>query len=144
MAGDEGETLLRIVRQIRSEIGRGPSGERLSAAIPTFGGNAGHPAAAGLGPEDEEFVAAIREGLAELARAVGVESLEVEQQQTVLAALDGAELVTRGQLALGRPEQLRLLLPSFVFLVALPIVEQDQALSLSRRVGELVDRHLGT
>jgi hypothetical protein len=144
VAGNEGKTLLWIVRQIRSETGREPSGQWLSAASPTFGGSARHPAAGALGPEDEQFVAAIRQALAELAAAVGVGALDDDRQRTVLAALDGAELVTRGQLALGRPEQLRMLLPSFVFLVALPIVEQDEALSLSRRAGELVDQHLGS
>jgi hypothetical protein len=143
VAGGEGETLLRIVNQIRSEAGRGPSGKWIPATTPILGGSARHPATAGLRPEDEQFVAAVRQALADLANAVGVETLDAEQQRTVSAALDGAELVTRGQLAMGRPEQLRVLLPSFVFLVALPIVEQDEALSLSRRAGELVDEHLG-
>ena len=34
-------------------------------------------------------------------------------------------------------------MPSLVFLVALPIVEQDRALELSRRTEELVDEQLG-
>lgn len=142
MAGDLGETLLESLRQICTERGYHRSDERPTSAKPTFGGRANHPGA-GLSAQDEAFVAAMRQALAELAGAIGVESLDRERQRAVQAALDGAELVTRGQLAMESPEQLRILLPSFVFLVSLPIVEQDEALALSRRVGALVDAQLG-
>lgn len=45
----------------------------------------------------------------------------------------------RGELARGNANQLPALMPSFVFLVTLPIVEQDEALNLSRRASELLD-----
>jgi hypothetical protein len=45
----------------------------------------------------------------------------------------------RGELLSGNAAQLPQLLPSFVFLVALPIVDQDRALELSRRTSELIE-----
>jgi hypothetical protein len=141
MAGDLGEMLLESLRQISSERGYRQSHERPASAEPTLGGRANHPGAS-LSARDEAFVAAMRQALTELAGAIGMESLDRERQRAVQTALDGAELVTRGQLAMESPEQLRMLLPSFVFLVSLPIVEQDEALALSRRAGTLVDQHL--
>lgn len=133
MPGQEYEALLGIVNQICSELGARPSG----AGSPPFAGGSRYPVGAELSPEDEQFVAAMRKALAELASAAGGGSLDDQRRQLAHAALDGAELVTRGQVALGRAQQLRTLLPSFVFLIALPIVQQDEALSLSRRAGEL-------
>jgi hypothetical protein len=49
----------------------------------------------------------------------------------------------RGELVCGNAEQLPALLPGFVFLVTLPVVEQDKALQLSRRTARLVERALG-
>jgi hypothetical protein len=56
----------------------------------------------------------------------------------VRLALDGAELVMRGELIRGNGTRLGALVPSFVFLVTLPMVEQDEALALSQRAGELL------
>lgn len=81
----------------------------------------------------------MRKALAEVAGAAGAAALSEKGQRTTLAALDGAELVIRGQLAMESPGQLRLLLPSFVFLITLPILQQREALALSRRVGELIE-----
>ena len=49
----------------------------------------------------------------------------------------------RGELVSGNAAQLPALMPSFVFLVALPVVDQDRALELSRRTSELIDGVLG-
>jgi hypothetical protein len=64
-------------------------------------------------------------------------------ENAVGAALDGAELVIRGELVRGNADRLADLMPSFVFLVTLPIVDQDEALALSRRAAELVEGELG-
>jgi hypothetical protein len=96
-----------------------------------------------LSPEDESLVAAIRRDLAKVAAAAGAERRRSAPQGEVDAALDHAELVMRGELAGGNAEQLPALMPSFVFLVTLPIVKQDEALDLSRRTSELIERALG-
>jgi hypothetical protein len=44
--------------------------------------------------------------------------------------------------ASGNDARLPQLMPSFIFLVALPIVEQDRALELSRRTSELIEEQL--
>ena len=54
------------------------------------------------------------------------------------AALDGVEMVIRGELVRGNAGQLPALMPSFVFVVTLPIVKQDEALTLSQRTSELI------
>jgi hypothetical protein len=54
------------------------------------------------------------------------------------AALDGAESVIRGELLFGNADRLPALMPGFVFLVVLPVVDQDRALELSRRTEELI------
>lgn len=45
----------------------------------------------------------------------------------------------RGELVSGNAA----LMPSFVFLVTLPVVDQDRALELSRRAAQLVEGALG-
>jgi hypothetical protein len=98
-----------------------------------------------LSPEDESLVAAIRRDLAKVAAAAGAERRRsAPQKGEVDAALDHAELVMRGELAGGNAEQLPALMPSFVFLVTLPIVKQDEALDLSRRTSELIEGALGS
>lgn len=72
----------------------------------------------------------MRRALAGVAGAAGAATLADERQRAICIALEGVELVTRTQLAMDRPAELRRLLPSFVFLVALPVVRQDEALAL--------------
>jgi hypothetical protein len=142
VTGDEGRALLGIVGEICSELGSGGRREWLSAAPPAFGARDGHWAGADLSQKDEALVAEMRKALAELAGAAGAASLAEQRQLTTRTALDGAELMIRGQLAMKSPEQLRLLLPSFVFLIVLPILQQDEALAISRRVGEMVEARI--
>jgi hypothetical protein len=143
VAGDERELLLRIANQLCSELGRRPSSEWLSVASPTFGERGSHTAAAGLSRGDEELVRTMRQALAEVAGAADTGRLAAERRNSVRAALDGAELVVRGELAMGGRDQVRMLLPSFVFLIALPILQQDDALAISRRARELVEQAFG-
>ena len=92
-----------------------------------------------LNSEDELLVARVRSGLAKVAAALGSESLEGASRSAVGAALGGAEMVMRGELVSGNAARLPALMPSFVFLVALPVVDQDRALELSRRTERLVE-----
>lgn len=142
MVGDEGEALLEIVRQIGGEVSR-RSGTSGASGDPSFGSGTCLRTAADLTPQEEEFVGALRLALAELASAAGAGSVEESSERMVKAALDGAELVIRGQLAMGSPQQLRVLLPSSIFLITLPIVEQDDALAISSRAVDLIEKAFG-
>jgi hypothetical protein len=90
-----------------------------------------------LSDEQESLVRSVRAALAKIAATLSV-GREEPPFDAVGNALDGAEMVMRGELVSGGAERLPRLLPSFVFLVALPIVEQDRALALSRRTSELI------
>jgi hypothetical protein len=97
---------------------------------------------AGLfGPEDEWLVRSFREFLARIAATL-YDGREDPPLGSVEAALDGAEMVMRGELASGGAARLPRLLPSFVFLVTLPIVDQDRALALSRRTTQLIEEQV--
>jgi hypothetical protein len=85
------------------------------------------------------LVAAVRNGLERVAMAAGAARQAAPAEEAVGAALDGAEMVVRGELVCGKPARVATLLPSFVFLVTLPLVEQDEALKLSRRTAELLE-----
>jgi hypothetical protein len=98
-----------------------------------------------LNSEDELLVSRLRSALAKVAAAAGGEAAG-GSQDAVGAALDGTELVMRGELASGNVGLLPALLPGFVFLVALPVVDQDAALELSQGLERakspaITDRH---
>lgn len=137
-AGNYGDVLLRVVDALCAELGAATVDE-----IPGARSSLGEEGvmAGILSSEDELAVTSVRGGLAKIASALAGET-EVSSQdaRAVQAALDGAELVMRGELVNGNGSLLPRLMPSFVFLVALPIVEQDRALALSRRATELIER----
>jgi hypothetical protein len=87
-----------------------------------------------LRPDDEALVAQIRAALARIADAVGPGG----SRRAINAALDGTEVVVRGQLRSGTIDQLAALMPSFVFLVAMPSVEPGRAIELAERTAELI------
>jgi hypothetical protein len=95
-----------------------------------------------LSAEDELWVTHLRGGLARIASTLSG-GAEPPHPDAVRAALDGADLVMRGELVNGNDDWLPRLMPSFVFLVVLPIVDQDRALEISRRCAELIERELG-
>ena len=92
-----------------------------------------------LDPEDESLVATMRGKLAKVAAAAATAKPDGMPENRVGAALNGAELVIRGELVRGNAGRLPALMPSFVFLVTLPIVGQDEALDLSSRAAALVE-----
>jgi hypothetical protein len=95
-----------------------------------------------LGPEDQQLIATARRSLTQIAAALGADKPEHEQgRRTVRMLIDGAELVMRGELAAGN--QVIGVIPSFVYLVALPMVEQDEALELSDRAATLLEEARG-
>jgi hypothetical protein len=135
--------LLRFADQLCAKLGFAEVTEEVDAAEPRAGVDAcGGPGV--IGAEDELLVAAMRRALAAVAAAVASASGIRTAQTPVSAALDGAEVVMRGELVSGNSENLPALIPGFVFLVTLPIVEVDEALHLSRRTSELVEEALGS
>lgn len=141
LAGNERRALLAVADHLSAELGYAEGGELPGSDSP-LGGEGGVMAGI-LNAEDESLVAGVRSGLAKVAAALGNGGPDRDSRTAVGAALDGAEMVMRGELVIGNGGQLPTLLPSFVFLVVLPVVEQDRALELSRRTSELVERALG-
>ena len=94
-----------------------------------------------LSEEDERLTGEVRAGLERVANAVAVANPRTgAPRKSVAVALDGIELVLRGELASGNGAGLGALMPGFVFLATAPIVEQDAAIELSRRTASLVKR----
>ena len=133
-AGNYGELLLQATDRLCAEIGFAGTGP-----VPGTRSVLGVKGVMGgiLSPEDEALARRMREGLARIAAALGFDG-DDDRTRVVIVALDGAEMALRGELVSGNTDQLAQLLPSLVFLVALPLVDQDRALELSRRSAELV------
>lgn len=140
LAGNEREALLRLADRLGAELGCSEGGEIPAADKGPVGGSA---LVGILNSEDELLVAEIRRGLARVA-AAALDGGEPEgaDGRAVEAALDGAEMVMQGEMAMGNASRLPALLPGFVFLVTLPVLDQDRALELSRRCTRLVERVL--
>lgn len=124
----------RVADRLREEFAD-PSVAELPGARSTLGAEGQMTGM--LGPEDESLVVKVREALAGIAATLFTEA-EEPSSRAVETALDGAEFVMRGELLTGNPERVLRLMPSFVFLIALSVVEQDRALELSRRTSELI------
>lgn len=143
LAGNHRRELLEAVDRLGAELGCSEGPEVVDDLRTPLGGAS---AAMGgiLNSEDEEFVATLRRGLARIATALGAGGgAGHEQGNAVGAALDGAEMVTRGELIMGNGGQLPSLLPGFVYLVVLPVVGQDRALAVSERAQQLIGGALG-
>jgi hypothetical protein len=135
-AGNDREALLRFADRLCAELGcREGEIETPEAPAPLSGDGGWTPGM--LSAEDESLAVAIRRSLERIAAAVG--GREGSSMRGVAVALNGAELVIRGELLTGNAARLPGLIPSFVFLVTLPIVEHDEALDLSRRASELIE-----
>jgi hypothetical protein len=141
-AGEGSKVLVEVMDVLCAELGYLGGEADCSGPGSTLSGG-GSAAAGPLAPEDEALVGTMRRGLARVAAAAGAAKPESAPMRGVCAALDGAELVIRGELVSGNAERLPSLMPSFVFLVTLPIVEQDEALELSRRTSQLIEQELG-
>lgn len=141
LAGDERKALLRVAEQLSIELGY-TEDKAIPGALAPLGGEDGAMVGI-LNSDDELLVASVRRGLAKVAAALGAGDSEVASESAIAAALDGAEMVMRGELVSGNAAQLPALMPSFVFLVTLPVVEQDRALELSKRTARLVEGAFG-
>jgi hypothetical protein len=135
--GKESELLLGVMDRLCAELGDGQDPrEAAPAAAPVTNRISGV-----LCPEEEALVTSIRARLAKIAVAAA-RATRREGDDAVGVALDGAELVIRGELARGRAAELVPLLPSFVFLVTLPVLGQDEALEISNRASSLIEEAL--
>jgi hypothetical protein len=94
-----------------------------------------------LSQPEEELIAAARRCLIRLMAAVMAKRRPVISETTLRALPDGAEMVMRMELARGvLPSKL---MPGFVFLVMLPMVDRSEAIELSSRAEALLDEALG-
>jgi hypothetical protein len=138
-AENPGEALVRVADKLTAELPYAKTMriDQIEAAL------VGEPLMRGVfGIEEESLVRALRAALVRMAAALSTD-LEEARLRRVRVAIDGAEMATRGELLAGNAWHLPRLLPSFIFMVALPIVEQDLALKLSQRAAELIDSELG-
>jgi hypothetical protein len=136
-AGNQHRALLKITEQLSAALGRAGR-ETLSEPRSPLGGD-GERIWGMLSDEDEELVGRMRQSLASVAAAAGAENPGGVDEKAVRIALDGAELVIRGELASGNSVRLPGLMAGFVFLVTLPVVDQDRAIELSRRAAEIAE-----
>jgi hypothetical protein len=139
-AENYGEVLLRVADQLCEELGYVDPG-----AVPESRTTAAENSAMShlLDAGDAALVTRLKTALAKIAMALG-DGPEDSPTRPVQAVLEGVELVIRGEIVRGNVARLPRLMPSFVFLVALPIVEQDRALELSRRTSELIEEESAT
>ena len=87
--------------------------------------------------QDEQLVTELRAGLAGLA---GLRPGEPVEPPALQWALDGAEFVVRNDILLGQSARLPHRLPSFVFLVLLPLLGKPEALRAANWAARPTDR----
>jgi hypothetical protein len=135
-AGNEREALAEFANRLCAEFGYGASGD-LPDGVPSHLDETRTYLFAGLlSPEEERLVATARRSLAHFAAGLVAEHPQAVSETVLRALLDGAELMMRGELAAGNT--ISPLMPSFVYLIALPMVKQDEALELSDRTTSLL------
>lgn len=141
MAGEEREALAKIGDRLCAELGYPPP-----ADLPAGGGlgrapGNPRPFAEALSPEDELLVAVAHRSLIRLATGLVAKHPPGSFDKGLRAMLDGSELLMRSELAAGN--SILSLMPSFVYLIALPMLNQDEAVALSRRASSLLEEALG-
>jgi hypothetical protein len=142
LAEIERKALIRVAEQLSVELGY-VGRQEILGEYSGLGGEEGAMAGI-LNSEDELLVSEIRRGLAKVAAAAFDGEEPIGAGETAIgAALDGTELVMRGEIVMGNAGRLPALLPGFVFLATLPVVDQDRALELSKRASALVEGTFG-
>jgi hypothetical protein len=141
LAGDDRERVLQVALKLDTELGLAvpdaawkPPPE---AALPRR-----EAFAEMMGADDEHLVREIRDALTRVAAAVSFASGNSRPPNpgAVYSAINGAEIVMRGEIVSGRAELVPELIPGFVFLATLPVVGQAEALRLSDRTAELLEK----
>lgn len=90
----------------------------------------------GVEGADEQLIAALRAGLLALARPAL--RRRPAGEDALRGALDGVDIVVRGELLAGRAADLPTRLPGFVFLVLVPLLGRAEALRLADRSASLL------
>ena len=134
--GDERQALAEIADRLCAEFGYPIAGDDPGDLALGEEERADGMFARNLGEEDERLVAAARLSLTRLAAALRAAHRRQMPDTAYHALLNGAEVMMRNELVGGKP--ISTLMPSFVFLISLPLVEQDEALELSRRTAALL------
>lgn len=147
-AGTGRERLLQLAAKLDIELGcisdDGEEQWARAASIPTSRSAWYSEQMHILSEPDERLVVAIRDALGRVAsgawakRSTAAAEVEELVPSGIVGGLDGAEFVMRGQILIGGIGRLWDLLPSFVYLVTVPIIGQEEALGLSRRTAELL------
>jgi hypothetical protein len=135
LEGVERRRLLLALGELCNEVCQGPREEEPHGKVLP---EAWRPHAE-MGIEDEKLVAGLKSCLGRLASAARSGRGEPVQAAAVRRRLDGAEFVMRREIMMGQGERLPQLLPSFVFLVVLPLLGHTEALHLSERAAQLLD-----
>ncbi len=123
--------------QLSIELGYS-EGEEIPGAHSSLGGEDGIVVGT-LDSADEALVTRLRRALAKVAAAIDAGADREADVRAMGTALDGAEMVMRGELVKGNAAQLPALMPGFVFVVALAVADQDRALELSQRTSVLIE-----
>lgn len=140
-AGEEHEALEALADRLCAEFGYLPPPEEGNDANPASG-ETHLPMFAELpSREDERLVASARRALVRIAAALEARHPKVVSDTAYRALFDGAEFVMRTQLAAGN--SISALMSSFVFLISLPMVSQDEALELANRSTALLEEAAG-
>lgn len=120
------------MRELTTELGAGALGREPSERWSRMQANAWASPGA-----EEELIAELRLALARLALATAGE--DEAGGRAVEAALDGAEVVARNELALRRIDGVATHLPGFVFMVSLPHLGRRRSLELAERAREKIE-----
>jgi hypothetical protein len=131
-AGGQSEPLIAAMEKLCAELGADDPGPPESTLADR------RLAGSDLNTEDELLVRRLRTYLARIAAALGRGELDFSHPLIPQMVLDGAEMMMRGEIIKGNRERLAQMMPDFVFLVAMPGVDQDRALELSRRTSDLI------
>jgi hypothetical protein len=134
-AGSYDEALRRVADRLCAEF-TNPDVAELPGTRSTLGEGKG--GSERLPAADEALVARLREALAAIAATLA-EGNDDPPVGAIKAVLDGAEFFVRGELRAGDVSSVFRLMPSFVFLVATLVADQDGAIELSRRTAELIE-----
>jgi hypothetical protein len=138
-AGDEAGALAGIADRLCAELGYPAEKEKPSARTAPPSEDPRHRLfATHLTAEQERLVVLARENLNRLGAALAACHPTVVSETTYTALLDGAETALRSEIASG--VSVAEVMPSLVFLIALPMVSRDEALRLSQRTAALLTK----
>lgn len=147
MQGTERDRLLRLAAELDVKLGfaEAEKGKGHAEELGVSDSMGAWAFEAMLSDEDDRLVLALRAALARVAsgawneKEVTVAELEALVPSAIVGALDGAEFVMRGEIMTGGIQRLPALIPSFLYLVTVTIVGQEEAIRYAERAGRLLE-----